>query len=261
MFSFDLGQVTERQVELHWSDLSSLNPSNHSSFDIFLEYHEELDQREKDISRKQVDKKALHSQSSSMKIVRVPIPVSFREVTVAGLSPGSVYSFTLKALHPAGATWILGQTRIANTSKSVTQRQQNKCTNPILTHFLIVFIYIHTGPLSPHNITVDLSTFSQIGVHWTLPEAHFADGWTFVVRYVDMSSNQERIVGMTNISTSSPETGGLQSYSAVIRGLESYRKYMVEVYTITQHGIESCAQMPLIVHSGKHAWLSYQIKY
>ncbi|KAA8590153.1 hypothetical protein FQN60_014087 [Etheostoma spectabile] len=48
---------------------------------------------------------------------------------------------------------------------------------------------------------------------------------------------------MTNISRLS-ETGGLQSYSAVIGGLESYREYRVEVYTVTQHGIESSVRAP-----------------
>lgn len=76
-------------------------------------------------------------------------------------------------------------------------------------------------------------------------------GWIFVVRYLDMSSRQERIVGMTNISRSS-ETGGMQSHTVVIGGLESYRKYMVEVYTVTQHGIESCGQVPLTVQTGEH---------
>lgn len=82
-------------------------------------------------------------------------------------------------------------------------------------------------------------------------DAQVRVGCTFVVRYVDMSSRQERIVGMTNISRLS-ETGGLQSYTAVIGGLESYRKYRVEVYTVTQHGIESCGQAPVTVSTGKH---------
>lgn len=106
-------------------------------------------------------------------------------------------------------------------------------------------------PLPPRNVTVGHITVSQISVHWTLTDAQLKLGWTFVVRYSDMSSGQERIVGMTNISRVS-EPGGLQSYTAVIGGLESYRKYRVEVYTVTQCGIESCGQAPLTVQTGKH---------
>lgn len=108
-----------------------------------------------------------------------------------------------------------------------------------------------TGPLLPRNVTVGLITVSQISVQWMLPGAQLKVGWTFIVRCVDMSSRQERIFGMNNISKLS-ETSGLQSYTAVIGGLESYRKYRVEVFTITQHGIESCGQAPLTVQTGKY---------
>ncbi|XP_032379548.1 phosphatidylinositol phosphatase PTPRQ isoform X1 [Etheostoma spectabile] len=226
-FSFDLVQVTEQHVELHWSDLSPLNSLNLSSFEIFLQYQEETNgesgQSEEDRSRKSTDKKRTQSQSSITKIVRVPISLSSRGVTVAGLSPGSIYTFTLRASHPAGSAWSLGQTRTA-----------------------------YTRPLPPQNITVGSVGVSQISVHWMMMDAQFRVGWTFVVRYVDMSSRQERIVGMTNISRLS-ETGGLQSYSAVIGGLESYREYRVEVYTVTQHGIESCGQAPVTVPTAVRA--------
>ncbi|XP_078024039.1 phosphatidylinositol phosphatase PTPRQ [Epinephelus lanceolatus] len=215
-FSFDLVQVTEQQVELRWSDLSSLNSLSLSSFEICLQYQEEADgewgQGEEDRSRKSEDIKGTQSQRSIKKVVRVPISLSSRGVTVAGLSPGSVYSFTLRVSHPAGATWSLGQTRTA-----------------------------YTRPLPPQNVTISHITVRQISVHWMLTDAQSRVGWTFIVRYVDMSSRQQRILGMTNISRLS-ETGGLQSYTAVIGGLESYRKYSVEVYTVTQHGIESCGQ-------------------
>lgn len=122
LFSFDLVQVAEQQVELRWSDLSPLNSLNLSSFEIFLQYQEEADgelfQGEEDKGKKLGDKKGTLSQSSVKKIVRVPISLSSRGVTVAGLSPGSVYSFTLRAAHPAGSTWSLGQTRTAYTSES-----------------------------------------------------------------------------------------------------------------------------------------------
>ncbi|XP_067445742.1 phosphatidylinositol phosphatase PTPRQ [Thunnus thynnus] len=221
-FSFDLVQVTEQQVELRWGDLSPLNSLNPSSFEIFLQYQEdtrgELGQDEKDRSKKWAeDKKG--TQRTIKKVVKVPISLSSRGVTVAGLSPGSVYSFTLQACHPAGATWSLGQTQTA-----------------------------YTRPLSPQNITTGPITVCQISVHWMLPDAPYVAGWTFVVHYVDMSSRQERIVGKTNISRSSL-AGGLQSYTAVIGGLESYRKYRIEVYTVTQHGIESCGQVPLTVQT------------
>lgn len=122
LFSFDLVQVAEQQVELHWSDLSPLNSLYLSSFEIFLQYQEEADgeliQGEEDKGKKLGDKKGTLSQSSVKKFVRVPISLSSRGVTVAGLSPGSVYSFTLRAAHPAGSTWSLGQTRTAYTSES-----------------------------------------------------------------------------------------------------------------------------------------------
>ncbi|XP_033940418.1 phosphatidylinositol phosphatase PTPRQ [Pseudochaenichthys georgianus] len=213
-FSFDLLQVTEQQVELRWSDLSPLNSLNISSLETFLQYQEDED----DI-RNSEDRKRTQSLRIVEKIVRVPISLSSRGVTVAGLSPGSVYSFTLRASYPGGSTWSLGQTRTA-----------------------------HTRPLPPHNISFGLVTVSQISVHWMLTDTQLKDGWIFLVRYVDMSSGQKRIVGMTNISKLS-ETGGLQSYSAVIGGLESYRKYTVEVYTVTQYGIESCGQAPVTVQT------------
>lgn len=122
LFSFDLLQVTERQVELHWSDLSPLNSLNLSAFEIFLQYREEangeLCQVEEERDGKSEDKKGAQSRSSTGKIVRVLISLSSRGVTVAGLSPGSIYSFTLQAVHPAGSTWSLGQTRTAYTSES-----------------------------------------------------------------------------------------------------------------------------------------------
>ncbi|XP_070686459.1 phosphatidylinositol phosphatase PTPRQ [Pempheris klunzingeri] len=227
LFSFDLVQVTEQQVELRWSDLSSSNSLNLSSFEIFLQYQEEGNgesrQSKESGGEKLEDTKRPQSQSSVKKIVKVPISHSSRGVTVAGLSPGSVYSFTLRASHPAGSTWSLGQTRTA-----------------------------HTRPLPPQNITVGPITVSQISVHWMLTAAQLRVGWTFVVRYVDMSSRQERIVGMRNISMLS-ETGGLQSYTAVIGGLESHRKYRVEVYTLTHYGIESCGQAAVTVQTAMKA--------
>ncbi|XP_078139181.1 phosphatidylinositol phosphatase PTPRQ [Centroberyx gerrardi] len=232
-FSFDLVQVTEQEVELHWSDLSPLNSLDRSTSQIFLQYQQEAKgesgQREEDRSRRRNGKiigegeKGTQSHSRVDRIVHVPVSLSSRGVTVAGLSPGRVYSFTLRASHPSGSSWSLGQTRTA-----------------------------YTRPLPPQNITVGLITVSQISVHWMLPDSQYVIGWTFVVRYMDMTSRQERIAGMANISTSSG-TGGLQSYTAVIGGLESYRKYRVGVYTVTQHGVESCGQAPLTVQTAVSA--------
>ncbi|XP_027128795.1 uncharacterized protein LOC109141787, partial [Larimichthys crocea] len=169
-FAFDLVQVTEQQVELRWSDLSPLNSLNISSFEIFLQYQEEANgesgQGVEDRSRKPEVKNRTQTQSSVKKIVKVPISLLSRGVTVAGLFPGSVYSFTLRAAHPSGSTWSLGQTRTA-----------------------------YTRPLPPRNVTVGSVTVSQISVHWMLPGAELKVGCTFIVRCVDMSSRQERIVG------------------------------------------------------------------
>ncbi|XP_077939126.1 LOW QUALITY PROTEIN: phosphatidylinositol phosphatase PTPRQ [Gasterosteus aculeatus] len=226
-FSFELVQVTEQHVLLRWSELSPLNSLNLSSFEIFLQYQEEADgqsgQDEGHRIRKSEDKKQTQSLSGIRKIVRVPIFLSSREVTVTGLSPGSVYSFTLLASLPSGSTWNLGQTLTA-----------------------------YTRPLPPQNITFGPSTASQISVHWMLTGGHLRVGRTFVVRCVNMSSGQVRLVGMTNISRLS-DTRGLQAYAAVIGGLESHRKYGVEVHAVTQHGIESCGQAPVTAHTALRA--------
>ncbi|KAM4618263.1 phosphatidylinositol phosphatase PTPRQ [Polymixia lowei] len=225
-FSFTLVQVTEQEVELRWSDLSPLNSVDQSAPQIFLQYQEEAKSklREKDKGRKSNGKQAgvaeevTQAHSSVARTVRVPVSISSRGVTLAGLSPGNVYSFSLRAHHPDGFSWSLGQTLTA-----------------------------YTRPLAPQNITVGPITVNQITVHWVLPDSQDVIGWTFVVWYMDMSSGQERIAGMANISKS------LQTYTAVIGGLESYTKYSVRVYTVTEHGIESCGQAPLTIHTAVSA--------
>lgn len=107
------------------------------------------------------------------------------------------------------------------------------------------------GPLPPQNVTVGPITVSQVSVRWLPTGAQIKAGWMFVVRYTDLRSRQERIVGMTNISRVS-QAGGLQSYTAVIGGLESYRKYKFEVYSVTLYGIESCGQEPVTMQTGEH---------
>lgn len=107
------------------------------------------------------------------------------------------------------------------------------------------------GPPSPQNITVGSKTADQILVRWTIPDTPLNFGWMFLVRYVDMSTEEERIVGMTNISRMS-ESGLLQPYTAVIGGLASHRTYRIAVSTVTQHGIESSEQAAVTVQTGKH---------
>lgn len=105
-FAFDLAQVAERHVELRWSDLAFLSSRHSSTFEVFLQYQEEEE------SLQGVENRG------AKKYVRVLISLFSRGVTVTGLSPGSVYTFTLRAAHPSGATWSLGQTRTAYTSES-----------------------------------------------------------------------------------------------------------------------------------------------
>lgn len=93
-------------MELRWSDLSFLNSRHPSTLEVFLQYQEE-DESFQGVEDREVKK-----------FVRVLMSLSSRGVTVAGLSPGSVYSFTLRAAHPSGATWSLGLTRTAYTSES-----------------------------------------------------------------------------------------------------------------------------------------------
>lgn len=114
-----------------------------------------------------------------------------------------------------------------------------------------VFFFFFTEPPSPQNITVGLITVDRILVHWTIPHTRLNVGWMFLVRYVDVSTKQERILGMTNISKIS-ETSLLQSYTAVIEGLASHRKYKINVSTVTQHWIESSKQEAVTVQTGKH---------
>lgn len=252
-FSFDLLQVAEQQVELCWSDLSGLNSLNISSFEIFLQYREEkngeLFQGEH-VEERRADEK--ERGSSAKKVVEVPISLSCRGVTVAGLSPGSVYSFTLRAARPDGSSWTLGQTQTAYTSPS-TLYLFRLCTHththtPTISKY--VFFFFFTGPPSPQNMTVGSRSVDQILVHWTIPDAPLTLGWVFLVSWVDLSTEQERIVGMTNISKES-ETSLLQSYTAVIGGLASHRKYRIRVSTVTQHGMESSEQAAVTVQTGK----------
>lgn len=115
----------------------------------------------------------------------------------------------------------------------------------------VVFVLLFSGPPPPQNITVGSKTSAQILVRWTIPDTPLKSGWMFLVRYVDMSTEEERIVGVTNISRMS-DGSLLQSYTAVIGRLASHRTYRIAVSTVTQHGVESSEQAALTVQTGKH---------
>lgn len=233
-FAFDLAQVAERHVELRWSDLSFLT----STFEVFLQYQEEEESLQGVAER------------GVKKFVRVLISLSSRGVTVTGLSPGSVYTFTLRAAHPSGATWSLGQTRTAYTSESPdSQFISMKVLWEILCIFclFVCLFFSFKGPPSPQNITAGPTTVSQIKVHWVLPGAQLRTGWMFVVRYEHVDTGQQRILATANDSGIS----GPQQYTAVIGGLQSYRKYRIEVFTVTHHGIPSCEQQPVTARTGE----------
>lgn len=115
-----------------------------------------------------------------------------------------------------------------------------------------VLFYFLTGPPSPQNMTVGSITADQILVHWTIPDTPLNFGWMFLVRYVDVSTEQERMVGMANISKTS-EARLPRSYTAAIGGLASHRKYRIDVSTVTRHGIQSSEQVAVTVQTGKHA--------
>ncbi|KAF7224525.1 receptor type Q [Nothobranchius furzeri] len=218
-FSFDLVQVTEQQVELRWSDLTPSHSLNLSSFEIFLQYHRSANGLSGDFQRDGCweSEKKKGTKMVLRKTVTVLISLSSRGVTLAGLSPGSIYFFTLQVSHPAGPSWTLGQTQTA-----------------------------YMRPLPPQNITVGRVTANQISIFWMLPGLQCENGWTFVVNCEDISSKKGGVI--SNISRI-PGTDRKQFYTAVMGGLEPYRKYRVEVFTVTQFGIWSCRQVPLIVQT------------
>lgn len=248
-FPFDLVQVTEGEVELRWSKLSTLNSHNPSPLEIFLQYQQEVPEE-----LEKVGEQSSHDHGNIKKLVKVPIAFPSTGVTVAGLFPGSIYSFTLQATHPAGFKWSLGQTRTAHSSESAKSTFSNILRFAVSSLMCVIFL---TGPFPPQNVTVGDVTVDQISVHWLLTDAHYILGWSFLVHYVDLALKEDKIAGMTNISRSS-KTVRLHSYTAIIGGLESYRNYSIEVYTVTQYGIKSCGQTPLLVHTGKPAVLAFR---
>ncbi|XP_067090347.1 phosphatidylinositol phosphatase PTPRQ-like [Osmerus mordax] len=204
-FSFEVVQVTERTVELGWGDLSPLNASLQSVPQVCVQYEEE-------------DGKEGTGRSVSSRVggMRVPVSLSTRGANMTGLSPGRLYSVSLTASDPAGASWSLGRIHT-----------------------------VHTRPLPPQNVSVGNITANQITVHWVAPESQHAEHWRVIVRWVDMSSGQERVEGVHNVSRRS-RIGGRETYSAVIGQLESFRKYKVGVHTVTEGGVESCGDTCLI---------------
>lgn len=68
-----------------------------------------------------------------------------------------------------------------------------------------------------------------------------------MVRHEDVDTSQQRILVTANDSAMS----GRQQYTAVIGGLQSYRKYKIEVFTVTHRGIPSCEQQPVTVRTGE----------
>lgn len=110
--------------------------------------------------------------------------------------------------------------------------------------FVCLFVL---GPPSPQNITAAPLAVSQIKVRWVLSGAQLRADWTFVIRHEDVDTSQQRILITANDSLIS----GLQQYTAVIGGLQSYRKYRIEVFTVTRHGIPSCEQQPVTVRTGE----------
>ncbi|XP_036006075.1 phosphatidylinositol phosphatase PTPRQ [Fundulus heteroclitus] len=220
-FSFNLAQVTDQQVELRWSDLSALRSPHFSSFEIFLQYRESESALPghdmEDGCKESEGGRVRKSRPSFAKTFRVPISLSSREVTLTGLSPGSIYFFTLQVSQHAGPSWSLGQTQTA-----------------------------YTKPLPPQSITIGSITASQITVHWMLPDTPCSSEWEFAVLCVDVSSKQERVV--SNVSRVF-ETNRKWFCTAIVGGLESYTKYRIEVFTITKFGIWSCGPAPLTVRT------------
>ncbi|XP_071272815.1 phosphatidylinositol phosphatase PTPRQ [Salvelinus alpinus] len=197
LFNFDLVEVTERDAELHWSDLTFVN-SSHPAPQLYVQYQEEEEKEEK------------HGEEKERRTAgRVPVSLFSRGLKVPGLYPGKVYSLSLRASHLTGAAWSLGSAQTC-----------------------------HTRPLPPRNVTISNVTASQITVSWTAPDSQHAVRWSFLVRWEGVASGQE-----TRMVVAS------SSRSAVIAGLEGFRKYKVRVDSVTEHGVESCGGEELTLYT------------
>ncbi|XP_052321812.1 phosphatidylinositol phosphatase PTPRQ isoform X2 [Oncorhynchus keta] len=197
LFNFHLVEVTERDAELHWSDLTFVN-SSHPAPQLYVQYQEEEEKEEK------------HGEEKERRTAgRVPVSLFSRGLKVPGLYPGKVYSLSLRASHLTGAAWSLGSAQTC-----------------------------HTRPLPPRNITISNVTASQITVSWTAPDSQHAVRWNILVRWEGVASGQE-----TRMIVAS------SARSAVIAGLEGFRKYKVRVDSVTEHGVESCGGEELTLYT------------
>ncbi|XP_031657889.1 phosphatidylinositol phosphatase PTPRQ isoform X2 [Oncorhynchus kisutch] len=197
LFNFHLVEVTERDAELHWSDLTFVN-SSHPAPQLYVQYQEEEEKEEK------------HGEEKERRTAgQVPVSLFSRGLKVPGLYPGKVYSLSLRASHLTGAAWNLGSAQTC-----------------------------HTRPLPPRNITILNVTASQITVSWTAPDSQHAVRWNFLVRWEGVASGLE-----TRMVVAS------SARSAVIAGLEGFRKYKVRVDSVTEHGVESCGGEELTLYT------------
>ncbi|KAF6738160.1 Phosphatidylinositol phosphatase PTPRQ [Oryzias melastigma] len=84
-------------------------------------------------------------------------------------------------------------------------------------------------------------------------EKRGAESFLNIVRtYVSQNSTGTSVSGQKEIfqnRTQDSVTDTLQLFTAQIGGLESYRKYSFEVFTLTQQGIWSCGEMPLTIQT------------
>ncbi|CAB1313741.1 unnamed protein product, partial [Coregonus sp. 'balchen'] len=164
---------TEREADIHWSDVAYLNSSQPAP-QLYVQYQEVEEGEENGEEEKEREKR----------------------------SAGRV-SLSLRASHLTGAAWSLGSTHIT-----------------------------HTRPLPTRNVTISNVTASQITVSWTAPDSQHAVRWGFLL--------QARRMGVAS-----------SSRSTVIGGLEGFRKYMVRVDSVTEHGVESCGGEELTIHTGE----------
>lgn len=132
-FSFHPIEATEREAELRWSDLSPLNSAHRPAPQLYIRY-DEMEEREKGPDEvegifQKMEKPREEGREGRSR--RLPVSLSARGLTVTGLSPGRVYSVSLRASHPAGASWSLGPIHTAFTSEN---RPLQSIELPTLTH-------------------------------------------------------------------------------------------------------------------------------
>ncbi|CAB1323132.1 unnamed protein product, partial [Coregonus sp. 'balchen'] len=188
LFTFDLVEVTEREAELHWSDLTFLN-SSHPAPQLYVQYQEKEEEHGEE--KKKVREERRHAG-------RVPVSLFSRGLKVPGLSPGKVYFLSLRASHLTGAAWSLGSMHIA-----------------------------HTRPLPPRNVSISNVMASQITVNWTAPDSQHAVRWSFLVRWEGVASGQEMRMGVAS-SSRSTMIAGLEGFRKYKVGVDSVTEHGVE---------------------------------